>query len=70
MSPFPEDKRRFLRLIEASQEAMYNESERQKEEDFPAYVKNKCHRFPFYYIKMTRGQYNLLVRAGFLDSSH
>lgn len=59
-TPFPEEKRHFLRLIEASQEMMYNESERQKEEDFPGYVRSRCHNFPFYYIKMTQGQYELL----------
>jgi hypothetical protein len=29
-TPFPEEKRHFLRLIEVSQEMMYNESEKQK----------------------------------------
>lgn len=67
MSPFPEEKRRFIRLIEASHEMMYNESEKQKEEDFPSYVKSKCHKFPFYVVKMTRTQYELLVKEGFID---
>jgi len=66
-TPFPEEKRHFLRLIEASQEMMYNESERQKEEDFPGYVKSRSHNFPFYYIKMTQGQYDLLHREGFIN---
>lgn len=53
MTPFPEERRRFVRLIEVCQDNINNESEKQKEEDFPAYVRNKCHKFPFYYIKMT-----------------
>ena len=40
-------------MVEMSQEMMYNESEKQKEEDFPGYVKSRCHKYPFYYIKMT-----------------
>lgn len=67
MSVFPEEKRRFIRMIEASHEMVYNESEKLKEEDFPRYVKNKCHKFPFYVVKMTRTQYDLLVREGFID---
>lgn len=46
---------------------MYNESEKQKQEDFPGYVKNKAHKFPFFFIKMTKSQYNLLCREGLIN---
>lgn len=34
---------------------------------FPAYFKNTAHKYPFYFIKLTKGQFNELVTKGIVN---
>ena len=66
-TPFPEEQRRFLRLIEITQQNKDEEFEKLKEEDYPTYLKTNGNKFPFYFMKVTGSQYDQLIEAGFLS---
>ncbi len=44
------------------------EKEKPKQmEQFPVYYKNTVHKQPFYYVKLTKGQFNELVSKGLIN---
>jgi hypothetical protein len=53
-SKFPEERRRFIKIVETSQKLSASEEQKMKEDYLEDYLNGKMHKFPLFFFKVTK----------------